>query len=159
MFDSDFGSTDSGSGGEDEGEDAGERQLIRDAKAEQRVRVSRISAALGSLLTRVQVQELRGKKKKSVHTPFLPSFARQTKHQTRQAPDASTSAVTLDGTPEGPPPKKRKISYAAVNALAGITPRESSRKSAVAFKKTIEVRLMENEQRRVGFSFFHAILR
>lgn len=38
MFDSDFGSTDSGSGAEDEGEDAGEKQLIQDAKAERRVR-------------------------------------------------------------------------------------------------------------------------
>lgn len=82
----------------------------------------------------------------------MPSFARQTKHPARKPPVPSTSASTLDGTtPEGPPQKKRKISLAAVNAIAGITPRESSRKSSVAFKKTIEVRLLENEQRRVRF--------
>ncbi|KAL8293281.1 hypothetical protein RQP46_000975 [Phenoliferia psychrophenolica] len=120
VFDSDFGSTDSEDGAEDEGEDAGEKQLERDAKAERR--------------------DARGKKK-AVHTPFLPSFARQTKQQARRAPVASTSASTLDDASEGPPPKKRKISLAAVNAIAGITPRESSRKSSVAFKKTIEATL------------------
>ena len=93
-------------------------------------------------------QDARGKKK-AVHTPFLPSFARHTKHQARKPPVASTSTSTLDDGSEGPPPKRRKISLAAVNAIAGITPRESSRKSSVAFKKTIEVRLLENEQRRV----------
>ncbi|KAK4698919.1 vacuolar protein sorting-associated protein 72, partial [Phenoliferia sp. Uapishka_3] len=128
VFDSDFGSTDSGSGGEDDAEDAGEKRLIQDAKAERR--------------------EARGKKKKTAHTPFLPSFARQTKHQARKPPVASTSNSTLDGTSDAPPPKRRKISMAAVNLIAGIAPRESSRKSAVAFKKTIEVRLLENEQRR-----------
>ncbi|KAI5480977.1 YL1 nuclear family, transcription factor [Pseudohyphozyma bogoriensis] len=127
IFDSDFGSTDS-EAGEDEGEDAGEKQLQREAKAERR--------------------EARGKKKKT-HTPFLPQFARQTKHA-RKPPVASTSAVTLDGDGSAlpPPAKKRKVSLA--NAIAGLTPRESSRKSAVAFKKTIEGRLQESEQRRLS---------
>ncbi|KAM0753528.1 YL1-domain-containing protein [Meredithblackwellia eburnea MCA 4105] len=127
IFDSDFGSTDEGEGDDDEGEDAGEKQLEREAKAERK--------------------EARNKKKKA-HMPFVPQFARQTKQSRKAVPEASTSANTLDGTSEGPPPKRRKISLAAINAIAGITPRESSRQSAVAFKKDVEVRLLESEQRR-----------
>lgn len=101
-----------------------------------------------------QEERQKGKKKK-VHTPFLPNFARQTKHA-RKEPVASTSASTLDNN--GPTPaKKRKVSLA--HTLATLTPRESSRKSAVAFKKTIEERLVESEQRRVRYLAFTYHLR
>lgn len=40
VFDSDFGSTDSGDDHEEDGEDAGERQLKREEKTARRVRLS-----------------------------------------------------------------------------------------------------------------------
>ncbi|ORY75377.1 YL1 nuclear protein-domain-containing protein [Leucosporidium creatinivorum] len=131
VFDSDFGSTDSGSGDDEDGndEDAGERKLQREA------REARKSA--------------RGKgKKKALQTPFLPSFARQTKAQQSQAL-ASTSATTLDEDGEGgspAPPKKRRRKE--VDPAFFVPQRESSRKSALAFKKTVEEGLKEREQKR-----------
>lgn len=102
-----------------------------------------LSDALTALAELLDQQDARGKKKKT-HTPFIPSFARQTK----AAQKASTSATTLDdeGSP-GPPKKKRKKEF---DPALFIPQRESSRKSAVAFKKTIEGRLKESEQRRVS---------
>lgn len=94
-------------------------------------------------------QAASGKKKKTSHTPFLPTFARQTKQQQKLEANstASTSATTLD---DGEPPVKRRRTAMNLSAF-GLAPRESSRKSAVEFKKTIEVRLKESEQRRVSF--------
>lgn len=116
VFDSDFGSTDSG--GEASDAEAGERTLEREANLSRR--------------------DARNKKKRATHTPFLPTFARQTKGAV-----ASGSGTTLEGTP-GEKRKKERVP-----AAFGPVQRESSRKSAVAFKKTVEGRLVESEQRRV----------
>lgn len=89
-------------------------------------------------------QEARGKKKKSTHTPFLPSFARQTKASRAVA---SGSNKTLDDGTEGPPMRRKRGNQ----IVSDVAPRESSRKSAVAFKQTVTDRLQETEKRRVRF--------
>jgi hypothetical protein len=97
-------------------------------------------------------QSARGKgKKKALQTPFLPSFARQTKAQQQSQARASTSATTLDEDGEGgspaPPSKKRRKKD--LDPAFNVPQRESSRKSALAFKKTVEEGLKEREQKRV----------
>ncbi|SCV67166.1 BQ2448_5812 [Microbotryum intermedium] len=140
VFDSDFGSTDSDANQEDD-EEAGERQLQREAKA----------AAKGNK-----------KKAKKAYTPFAPAFARQTKYQQKASAVASTSASTLDGdgdgtstpgegasTPDLSNRKKRRRGWPdGIDPAFLIPQRESSRRSAVAFKESVEGRLKESEQRR-----------
>ncbi|GAA5951679.1 hypothetical protein JCM3765_003081 [Sporobolomyces pararoseus] len=131
VFDSDFGSTDEDEYGEDD-EEAGERKLQNEAKAEKKA--------------------AQKKKKKGFVAPTHP-FARTTKDQARKAakkqqlesegggdPVASTSAETLDL------PAKRKRGAVDPNFLVPM--RESSRRSAVEFKKGVKDRLVESEKRR-----------
>ncbi|GAA5992996.1 hypothetical protein JCM5350_004312 [Sporobolomyces pararoseus] len=131
VFDSDFGSTDEDEYGEDD-EEAGERKLQNEAKAEKKA--------------------AQKKKKKGFVAPTHP-FARTTKDQARKAakkqqlesegggdPVASTSAETLDL------PAKRKRGTVDPNFLVPM--RESSRRSAVEFKKGVKDRLVESEKRR-----------
>ncbi|KDE03573.1 hypothetical protein MVLG_05958 [Microbotryum lychnidis-dioicae p1A1 Lamole] len=140
VFDSDFGSTDSDADQEDD-EEAGERQLQREAKA----------AAKSSN---------KKKKAKKAYTSFAPAFARQTKYQQKASAVASTSASTLDGngtstpgggvlTPELSNRNKRRRGWPdGIDPAFLIPQRESSRRSAVAFKESVEERLKESEERR-----------
>ncbi|SCZ96374.1 BZ3500_MvSof-1268-A1-R1_Chr8-2g10152 [Microbotryum saponariae] len=140
VFDSDFGSTDSDADQEDD-EEAGERQLQREAEA----------AAKGSNNKR---------KAKKAYTSFAPAFARQTKYQQKASAVASTSASTLDGngtstpgggalTPELSNRNKRRRGWPdGIDRAFLIPQRESSRRSAVAFKESVEERLKESEERR-----------
>lgn len=87
------------------------------------------------------LQDARGKKSNKAHTPFIPSFAKHSK----QDKVASTSATTLDG-PDGEPIKKRRK-----RVYDGFTvQRESSRKTAVAFKESVQEKLNETEKRKVS---------
>ncbi|GAA5885376.1 hypothetical protein JCM16303_006024 [Sporobolomyces ruberrimus] len=128
VFDSDFGSTDEDEYGEDD-EDAGERRLENEAKAEKKA--------------------AKAKKKKGFVAPSHP-FARTTKDQAKKAaraarePVASTSAQTLDD--DGLPAAKRKKTSMDPAFVAPM--RESSRRSAVEFKKGVKDRLVESEKRR-----------
>ncbi|GAA6012151.1 hypothetical protein JCM11491_001765 [Sporobolomyces phaffii] len=128
VFDSDFGSTDEDEYGDDD-EDAGERRLENEAKAEKKA--------------------AKAKKKKGFVAPTHP-FARTTKEQAKKAaratnqPVASTSASTLDD--EGLPAAKRKRT--SVDPSFMLPMRESLRRSAVEFKKGVKDRLVESEKRR-----------
>ncbi|GAA5933105.1 uncharacterized protein JCM15063_002298 [Sporobolomyces koalae] len=128
VFDSDFGSTDEDEYGDDD-EDAGERRLENEAKAEKKA--------------------AKAKKKKGFVAPSHP-FARTTKDQAKKAaraaaqPVASTSADTLDE--DGVPLPKRKKGPVDPNLLVPM--RESSRRSAVEFKQEVKERLVESEKRR-----------
>ncbi|GAA5879170.1 hypothetical protein JCM1840_006216 [Sporobolomyces johnsonii] len=129
VFDSDFGSTDEGSAGEDDDEEAGERRLQREAKEAKKA--------------------AKGKKKKGFVAPSHP-FARTTKDQARRAareaqqPVASTSATTLDE--DGMPAVKRK--KVSVDPAFLVPQRESTRRAAREFKKGVQERLEESEKKR-----------
>lgn len=95
-------------------------------------------------------QAAKAKKKKGFVAPSHP-FARTTKDQAKKAaraarePVASTSAQTLDD--DGLPAAKRKKTSMDPAFVAPM--RESSRRSAVEFKKGVKDRLVESEKRRV----------
>ena len=96
-------------------------------------------------------QAARGSKKSKIHTPFLPNFARQTKGALKQkAAIASSSKHTLDDDAEKPAKRPR-----VKRSIESIIPRESSRKSAVAFKETIQGRLKESAIKRVSLLPLH----
>lgn len=98
------------------------------------------------LMHRSGYQAARGTKKSKIHTPFLPNFARQTKGALKQkAAIASSSKHTLDDDAEKPAKRAR-----VKRVVESIIPRESSRKSAVTFKETVQGRLKEIAIKRVS---------
>ncbi|GAA6062170.1 hypothetical protein JCM10212_005125 [Sporobolomyces blumeae] len=133
VFDSDFGSTDEGSAGEDDDDEAGERRLEREAKAE--------------------AKAAKAKRKKGFVAPTHP-FARTTKDQLRKAARASTSATaTLDHDDENDPddalaPRPAKRKKVTVDPGFVAPQRESARRSALEFKQGVQERLNESEKRR-----------
>ena len=98
-------------------------------------------------------QAARGTKKAKIHTPFLPNFARQTKGALKaKAAVASSSKHTLDDDAEKPVKRAR-----VKRVVESIVPRESSRKSAVTFKETVQGRLKESAIKRVSPSHLSSV--